>query len=58
MSGQTIVSFENEVIKVIHASAKHGSLFVDKSFTFSNEEFDHYLATTKDNEFVVINDFQ
>ncbi len=57
MSGQVIVSFENEVIKVIHANTRHGNLSVDKSFTFSKEEFDHYLATTTDNEFVVVNDF-
>jgi len=57
LSGQVIVSFENEVIKVIHANIRHGDLSVDKSFSFSGEEFDHYLATTTDNEFVVINDF-
>jgi len=57
LSGQVIVSFENEVIKVIHANTRHGNLSVDKSFTFSKEEFDHYLATTTDNEFVVVNDF-
>lgn len=57
MSGQVIISFENEIIKVIHANIRHGNLSVDKSFSFSNEEFDHYLATTTDNEFVVINDF-
>lgn len=57
MSGQVIVSFENETIKVIHANFRHGNLSVDKSFSFSSEEFDHYLATTTDNEFVVINDF-
>jgi hypothetical protein len=57
LSGQVIVSFENEIIKVIHANIRHGNLSVDKSFSFSSEEFDHYLATTTDNEFVVINDF-
>lgn len=57
MGGQAIVSIENEIIKVIHANVRHGNLSIDKSSTFSNEEFDHYLATTTDNEFVVINDF-
>jgi hypothetical protein len=57
LSVQVIVSFENEIIKVIHANTRHGNLSIDKSFSFSSEEFDHYLATTTDNEFVVINDF-
>lgn len=57
MSGQVLISFENETIKVIHANNRHGNLSIDRSSTFSNEEFDHYLTTTTDNEFVVINDF-
>lgn len=53
-----MVSFESENVKVVHADYRHGNVTIEKTFTFSNIEFDKYLETTKDDEFIVANDFQ
>ncbi len=58
MNKYIAVSFEGEYIKVVHADYRHGNVTIEKTFTFSNIEFDHYLETTKDDEFIVVNDFQ
>jgi hypothetical protein len=52
------VSLENENVKVVHAEIRHGNVSIEKTLTFSNTEFDHFLETTKDDEFIVVNDFQ
>jgi hypothetical protein len=52
------VSLENENVKVVYAEIRQGNISIEKTFTFSNTEFDHYLGTTKDDEFIVVNDFQ
>jgi hypothetical protein len=52
------VSFENENVKVVYAEIRHGNVSIDKTLTFSNAEFDHFLETTKDDGFIVANDFQ
>lgn len=58
MNKYITVSFESEKIKVVYADYRHGNVTVEKTFTFSDSEFDHYLETTKDDEFIVVNDFQ
>jgi hypothetical protein len=58
LSKHIAVSFENENVKVVHADIHHGNIVIEKTLTFSNTEFDHYLETTKDDEFIVVNDFQ
>jgi hypothetical protein len=52
------VSLENENVKVVYAEIRHGNISIEKALTFSNIEFDHFLETTKDDEFIVVNDFQ
>ena len=58
MTRQIAVSLENENVKVVYAEIRHGNVSIEKTLTFSNTEFDHYLETTKDDEFIVVNDFQ
>ena len=58
MNRYIAVSFENANVKVVYADIRHGNIVIEKTFTFSNIEFDHYLETTKDDEFIVVNDFQ
>jgi hypothetical protein len=58
LTRQIAVSLENENVKVVYAEIRHGNISIEKTFSFSNAEFDHYLETTKDDEFIVVNDFQ
>jgi cell division protein FtsL len=58
LNRQIAVSLENENVKVVYAEIRHGNISIEKTLTFSNTEFDHFLETTKDDEFIVVNDFQ
>ena len=58
MNRHIAVSLENENVKVVYAEIRHGNVSIEKTLTFSNTEFDHFLETTKDDEFIVVNDFQ
>jgi len=58
LSRHIAVSLENENVKVVYAEIRHGNISIEKALTFSNIEFDHFLETTKDDEFIVVNDFQ
>jgi hypothetical protein len=58
LARQIAVSLENENVKVVYAEIRHGNVSIEKALTFSNVEFDHYLETTKDDEFILVTDFQ
>ncbi|HEX2967104.1 MAG TPA: hypothetical protein VHO84_15055 [Syntrophorhabdaceae bacterium] len=58
MSRHIAASFENECIKVVHADVRDRSISITQCFTFSNTEFDQYLHTSRDDEFIVVSDFQ
>jgi hypothetical protein len=55
---KTIVSFEENTVKVVCVSGSQSRLTVDKVYTFTNDEFDDYLARTKETDFVVVYTFQ
>jgi len=55
---QIAISFENELVKLVYAQTARGSVIVEKALTFSNDEFDRFLETTKDDEFIVVQNFQ
>ena len=50
---QTVVSFEEDTVKVIRASRTAGKMTVDRFQSFTNEEFDDYLRTTAERNFIV-----
>ena len=58
MKKHIAVSFENELVRLVYANTGRGGFFIEKTLTFSNEEFDRFLATTKDDEFIVVQNFQ
>ena len=58
MSKRVAVSFENDYIKVVYADVHHENIAIDKTLTFTHREFDDFLFTTKDDEFIVVYDFQ
>lgn len=58
MNRHIAVSLENENVKVVYAEIRQGNVSIEKTLTFSNTEFDHFLETTKDDEFIVVNNFQ
>jgi hypothetical protein len=55
---QTVVSFEEDTVKVIRASRTAGKTAVDRSQSFTNEEFNDYLRTTTERNFVVVCTFR
>ena len=57
--GKTIaVSFEENSIKIVHASLKGNNLTIEKTEAVDYMEFDSYLQTEKATEFVVTYDFK
>jgi hypothetical protein len=58
LNKQIAVSFENESVKVVYVSINRGNIVVKKALTFTDEEFDRFLQTEKDNNFTVVSDFQ
>jgi hypothetical protein len=57
--GKTVaVSFEEDSIKIVHASLKGNSLAIDKTEAVDYLEFDSYLRREKATEFVVTYDFK
>ncbi len=57
--GKTVaVSFEEDSIKIVHASLKGNNLTVDKTEAVDYIEFDSYLKREKATEFVVTYDFK
>ncbi|HOW54470.1 MAG TPA: hypothetical protein PLR60_07415 [Syntrophorhabdaceae bacterium] len=58
MKKQIAISFENDLVKLVYAQIARSGVIVEKAMTLSNEEFDRFLATTGDDEFVVVQNFQ
>lgn len=58
MNKQIAVSFENDLVRIVYAQIARSGVVVEKAMTFSNDEFDRFLATTKDDEFIVVQNFQ
>lgn len=58
MKKQIAVSFENETVRLVYAQTGRSGIFVEKALAFTPEEFDRFLATTKDDEFIVVQNFQ
>jgi hypothetical protein len=57
--GKTVaVSFEEDSIKIVHASLKGNNLAIDKTEAVDYLEFDSYLQREKATEFVVTYDFK
>lgn len=57
MSKATAVSFEEDIVKVVHVTLKGRNLFVNRTETIANEQFDDYLRKEKSKEFIVIHEF-
>jgi hypothetical protein len=55
---KTIVSFEENIVKVAHVAGSPSRHTVDKVFTLTNDEFNDYLARTKEKNFIVVYTFQ
>ena len=58
MNRRIAVSLENGSVRVVYGDVRKGSVAIEKSLIFSDAEFDRYLETTNDDEFIVVNDFQ
>ncbi len=58
MKKQIAVSFENDLVRIVYAQIARSGVVVEKAMTFSNDEFDRFLAATKDDEFIVVQNFQ
>lgn len=58
MKKQIAISFENDLVKLVYAQIARSGVIVEKAMTLSNEEFDRFLATTGDDEFIVVQNFQ
>ncbi len=57
--GKTVaVSFEEDCVKIVHASLKGGSLSIEKTNVIPEAEFDSYLKKEKASNFVVTCEFQ
>jgi hypothetical protein len=52
------VSFEGDVVKVVHASLKGKDFTIEKAETIPENEFDNYLRREKASEFIIINEFK
>lgn len=51
------VSFENDIIKVVHASLKGENLFIERAEIFPYDQFDSYLRKERAKEFIVTYNF-
>ena len=58
MAKTVAVSFEENSIKIVHASLKGNNLSIDKTETVDYFEFETYLQKEKATEFVVTYDFK
>lgn len=58
MARQIVVSFENEVIRVVYASLKRGNLIIKKTLVLRDEEFDDFLKKEKARHFSIVCDFK
>lgn len=58
MARQIVVSFENEVIRIVYASLRRGNLIIKKTFVLRDEEFDEYLKKEKARYFTIVCDFK
>jgi len=57
MGQQIAVSFEDERVKVVYGSLRKGTVTVQKTVTFKEEELDHWLAVEKARHFIVVCQF-
>jgi len=57
LSRLTAVSFEEDVVKVVHAALKGKHLSIGRAETVANEQFDDYIRKEKSKEFIVIYEF-
>ncbi len=57
MKDHVAVSFENGVVKVVHGSFSRGNFTIQETHLFDEEGFDSYLKSTRNNQFIVVNDF-
>lgn len=56
--GKTVaVSFEEDSVKIVHASLKGNEISIDRAEIIPNDQFDNYLQKEKSKEFVVTHDF-
>ncbi len=58
MSKYIAVSLEDGYVKVAHGDIRRGNTLIGKTFTLSFDEFDRYLETTRENEFIVVGNFE
>ena len=58
MAEQITISFESEVIKIIHTVLNRGNLRVQKTLILRDEEFDNFLKTEKERSFTVVCNFK
>lgn len=58
MSSSVVVSFEDDVVRVIYGSLKGKVVAVKDSLTLKLDEFDDFLSREKAKEFIVVNSFK
>ena len=58
MKRKIAISFENDVVKIVYAQAARTGTLVEKTLTLDNDEFDRFLATMREDEFIVVQNFE
>ncbi|RJQ17511.1 MAG: hypothetical protein C4560_08800 [Nitrospiraceae bacterium] len=58
MGKAAAVSFEGDVVRIVHASLKGRSISVEKTETVTDGDFDNYLRREKTKEFIVTCEFR
>ena len=58
MGRAVVVSFEEDIVRVIYARKKGKDALVDDALTLRDYEFDEFLAREKTKNFVVVNNFK
>lgn len=58
MAEQITISFESEVIKIIHTVLNRGNLRIQKTLILHDEEFDNFLKKENKRSFTVVCNFK
>ena len=57
MEKTAAVSFEEDIVKVVHASFKGNTISIDKAETIADDQLDNYLRREKLKKFIVTYNF-
>lgn len=58
MKKRIALSFENDLVKVVYAQTARTGTVVERTLTFDNDEFDRFLPTIPEDEFIVVQNFE